>query len=97
MHREDVYVVSQQVPNRRGLKVPLDTERLRVLTKVFADYGGAVTQQALTIRAHLLLVDDTDPKQVEFLKTLYRRAVNGEDVLRENPNLRLFPIDVKPI
>lgn len=82
--------------NRRGLKVPLDTERLRILERVWDSYGGAATQQALTIRAQLLRIDDTDPEQVAFLTDLYYRAVNGEDVLREYPYLRLFPIDVKP-
>lgn len=82
--------------DRRGLKVPLDTERLRILTRVFRDYGGRGTQQALSIRAQLLRVDDTDPEQVALLLDLYRRALKGEDVLREHPELRLLPIDVKP-
>lgn len=82
--------------NRRGLKVPLDTERLRILQKVFRDYGGAATQQALTIRGQLLRVQDTDTETIALLTELYQRAVNGEDVLREYPELRLFPIDSKP-
>lgn len=81
--------------NRRGFKAPLDTERLRIQQIVFRDYGGAATQQALTIRGQLLRVDDTDPEQVAFLVDLYNRAVRGEDVLSQYPYLRLFPIDVK--
>lgn len=81
--------------NRRGLKVPLGTERLRILSQVFKDYGGAATQQALTIRTQLLRINDQNPEDVAFLVDLYNRAVRGEDVLRQYPYLRLFPIDVK--
>lgn len=81
--------------NRRGLKVKVDTKRQRILQKMWDSYGGAATQQALTIRAQLLRVDDTDSEQVAFLTDLYNRAVKGEDVLRLYPYLRIFPIDSK--
>lgn len=82
--------------NRRGLKVPIDTKRQQILERVWSSYGGAATQQTLTIRGQLLRVDDTNSDQVAFLTDLYNRAVQGEDVLSKYPFLRIFPIDVKP-
>lgn len=80
----------------RRRAVPVDALRQKILRRVFSNYGGAATQQALTIQAHLLRVKDTNKKMVNFLTELYYRAIRGEDVLRLYPQLRLLPIDAKP-
>jgi hypothetical protein len=81
--------------DRRGLKVELNTKERQIKDRTLNNYPGEI-QQALTIRAHFLLVKDTDPEQIAFLTDLYNRARKGEDVLREHPELRLLPIDLKP-
>lgn len=81
--------------NYRGRPAPRDPFRDKILKKVFDNYGTA-TQQALTIQANLLRVKDTNSKKIQLLIELYYRASRGEDVLREYPQLRLFPIDSKP-
>jgi hypothetical protein len=83
-----------QMPDRRGIKVEVNTKERQIKDRALNAYPGEI-QQALSIQAHLLIVQDTDPKQVAFLTDLYNRARKGEDVLREHPELRLLPIDHK--